>query len=302
MTPGAHDIALAYLRALAGPEEGTDLVELRYRRGERMRRCFFEGSQLVQAAHVALALGERTDIYVGIAPRRVRAGGRHAVRQSWAIWADCDDAAARERLWDFAPAPSIVVRTGSPDACHAYWLLHSPLTADGVERANRRLAAALGSDARAVDAARILRPPGTRNFKYEPPRPVELERFVLDRFDARSVVGSLPDPPGVQSRSSADRRNADPLRAIPPDVYVEALLGVRIPRSRKVLCPFHDDHTPSLHVYTTADRGWYCFGCGRGTSIYELGAAVYGLSTRGDDFRELRRRLHALLFNGARAA
>src|SRR4051794_25636888 len=245
MTPGAHDLALAYLRALAGPEEGTDLVELRYRRGHRMRQCFFEGSQLVQAAHVALALGERTDVYVGVAPRRVPAGGRRSARQGWAIWADCDDAASRERLWDVAPAPSIVIRTGSPGACHAYWLLDHPITADGVEWANRRVAAALGSDARAVDAARILRTPGTRNFKYKPPRPVKLERFLAERLDARSVVGALPDRPPARSGRAVAPRTDDPLRAIAPDVYVEALLGVRVPPSRKLRCPFHDDHTPS---------------------------------------------------------
>src|SRR4051812_1062159 len=98
MSNGAHDLAVAYLRALAGPAETTDLVELRYRRGDRMRQSFFEGSQLVQAAHVALALGERTDVYVGVAPRRACSGGRSAVRQAWAIWADCDDAASRDRL------------------------------------------------------------------------------------------------------------------------------------------------------------------------------------------------------------
>src|SRR4051794_10913269 len=123
MNTAAHDLALAYLRALVGPGEPSDFVELRYRRGERMRQCFFEGSQLVQAAHVALALGERTDVYVGVAPRHMRSGGRSAVRQAWAIWADCDDTKSRDRLWDFAPAPSIVLRSGSPDACHAYWLL-----------------------------------------------------------------------------------------------------------------------------------------------------------------------------------
>ena len=37
----------------------------------------------------------------------------------------------------------------------------------------------------------------------------------------------------------------------------------RVGRSWVGLCPFHDDHHPSLHVDSEACR-WYCFGCRRG--------------------------------------
>ena len=50
------------------------------------------------------------------------------------------------------------------------------------------------------------------------------------------------------------------LLAIAPEVYVRRLLGVEVPRHRKVPCPFHPDRHASLHVYDTAQRGWYCFG------------------------------------------
>jgi hypothetical protein len=75
-------------------------------------------------------------------------------------------------------------------------------------------------------------------------------------------------------------------------VYVHALTGQRVGRSRKVSCPLHQDRTPSLHAYETAEQGWYCFGCGRGGSIYDLAAALYGLSPRGSDFARLRGLLH----------
>lgn len=36
------------------------------------------------------------------------------------------------------------------------------------------------------------------------------------------------------------------------------------------LCPFHDDEeTPSLHVYTSTNS-WYCFGCQRGSSVFDF--------------------------------
>ena len=38
---------------------------------------------------------------------------------------------------------------------------------------------------------------------------------------------------------------------------------------RYYLCPFHDDHHPSLHIDSERCR-WYCFGCGRGGGIGRL--------------------------------
>jgi hypothetical protein len=87
----------------------------------------------------------------------------------------------------------------------------------------------------------------------------------------------------------------DPLLAIPPDVYVRRLLGVEVPRHRKVQCPFHEDRQASLHVYETAARGWYCFGrCRRGGTIYDLAAPLYGSDPRGDGFLRLRGELRRL--------
>ena len=59
----------------------------------------------------------------------------------------------------------------------------------------------------------------------------------------------------------------------------------------------HDDRTPSLHVYEDAARGWYCFGCGRGGSIYDLAALLWltgqprDQKLRGRDFLLVRQRL-----------
>jgi DNA primase len=50
-----------------------------------------------------------------------------------------------------------------------------------------------------------------------------------------------------------------------------------------------------LHVYPEAGRGWYCFGCGRGGSVYDFAALLWGRKTRGGDFLELRRELEKLL-------
>jgi DNA primase len=86
----------------------------------------------------------------------------------------------------------------------------------------------------------------------------------------------------------------DPLRAIPAEVYIPALTGLRIGWDRKVVCPFHDETVGSLHAYP-GDRGWFCHGCSRGGTIYDFGAELWSTSTRGAAFVELRRRLAAAL-------
>lgn len=299
MTTAADTQLDAYLAALLGPHPDYELLEIRYRRAtEGMAHCFHAADDLDTAARIIAELGAHTDVYVGAAPRSQRCGSRRAVQHSWVVWADCDDRNSTERLMRFEPAASIVVRSGSAHARHAYWLLDTPLPPDALEFANRRLAVALAADLRSTDAARILRPPGTHNFKHRPAVPVVVEHLALQRLDPHAVLAHTPrlDAPAGAQRTPAKTTGTDePLRRIAPDTYVRALLGVDVPRSRKIRCPFHDDHTPSLHVYETAEGGWYCFGCGAGSSIYDMAAAVYGLGTRGADFVELRRRLTTLM-------
>jgi hypothetical protein len=203
-------------------------------------------------------------------------------------------------LADFEPTPAIVVASGTGSNCHAYWPLTGPLPRDEVEAANRRLAHALGADPASADGARILRVPGTLSHKHDPPTPVDALRLDPDRrLEAGDVVGGLADPPAPArapfTPAPAQIRGEDPLLAIAPDVYVRRLLGVEVPRYRKVRCPFHEDRHASLHVYETAERGWYCFGaCRRGGTIYDLAAPLYGYSARGEDFLRLRTELRRL--------
>ncbi len=89
--------------------------------------------------------------------------------------------------------------------------------------------------------------------------------------------------------------------SIPPPIYVEALTGRAVGRDGKVACPFHDDGTPSLHVYEDAERGWACFGCGRGGTIIDFGAELFGIEPRGADYHRIRERLEADLRQGAAA-
>ena len=293
--------AARFLAAIAGEAGAAELLELRYRLddGQRMGQVFDTPRRLRALATRAIALGRRTDVYVGCAPRTRRHGGRDAVRRAFVLWADCDGDDAVQALERFEPEPSIVVASGTGSNCHAYWPLTKPLARGELERANRRLAHALGADPASADAARILRVPATYSHKHQPPAPVTALRLDVERrLAAADVVARLPDPP--QPRRNAvhvphAQRRDDPLLAIQPDVYIRRLLGVEVPRHRKVQCPFHDDRQASLHVYETAARGWYCFGrCRRGGTIYDLAAPLYGYTARGEDFLHLRAELRRL--------
>jgi RepB DNA-primase from phage plasmid len=299
-TTTRHETATRFLAALAGSGDRAELLELRYRLddGQRMGQVFDRPTRLRGLATRAIALGRRTDVYVGCAPRTRRHGGRDAVKRAFVLWADCDGEDAVTALSDFEPQPSIVIASGTGSNCHAYWPLTEPLPRDEVERANRRLAHALGADPASADAARILRVPSTLSHKHAPPTAVEAVRLDAERrVGAADLVGSLPDPPAPPCATvvSPEHRGDDPLLAIAPDVYVRRLLGVEVPRHRKVPCPFHEDRHASLHVYESAERGWYCFGrCRRGGTIYDLAAPLYGYRARGDDFLRLRAELSRL--------
>jgi hypothetical protein len=301
---------VAFMATLAGPEP-VGYLELRHRRTDRagMRQRFFHKPQA--AAVAATVLSQTGDVYVGCAPRSRRAGGKDAVEHGWVLWVDCDDPQAISALGRFDPQPGIVVRT-SGRGLHAYWPLEQPLPAAELERANRRLAYALGACQSAVtNAAAVLRPPATVSWKYDPPTPVTLERYTGERFSVDQVAGELQEPPVAPRKpapsEAAPVRAADALLRIAPAVYVEALIGRRVGRDGKVACPFHPDGRPSLHAYPDPAAGWACFSarCWRGDrpnggDIYDLAGQLWGLSTGGREFLELRRRLYALFLPGAR--
>ena len=67
--------------------------------------------------------------------------------------------------------------------------------------------------------------------------------------------------------------------------------GFQPDRSGFLRCPFHaGDRHGSLKVYE-GDRGWHCFGCGRGGSVIDFVMARFGLGFRdacrklNEDFR-----------------
>jgi hypothetical protein len=184
-------------------------VEVRHKlpgEGQPMRRAFY--ADLKVAARNAIILRRREEVYVGAAPRRGEDGTKAGISRVLAIWADLDAKGSHtresrtEQLMKLLLQPSIMVWSGG--GWHAYFLLEKP--ADGPEELQRaelvmrRLAAGLRSDP-VHDRSRILRVPGTYNWKYGEPRPVVMERFDPDlRYgleEVEKMAEALPGGAGV---------------------------------------------------------------------------------------------------------
>ncbi len=50
--------------------------------------------------------------------------------------------------------------------------------------------------------------------------------------------------------------------------------GLTVDKSGMALCPFHDDHHPSLKL----DKRYYCFACGESGDVIDFTAKFFGIS------------------------
>jgi hypothetical protein len=131
--------------------------------------------------------------------------------------------------------------------------------------------------------------------------PEEVAADIAAQWDELSRVPLRTAGRIDRPRSAPFDRHDNLLLEIEPPDYVQVLTGIEVPRSGVICCPLpdHDERTPSFKVYEDPERGWFCFGCCRGGTIYDLGAALWSMSTRGPAFHDLRRELARELLRSA---
>jgi hypothetical protein len=192
----------AQLRLFAGEDPAGQYLELRGRRpGRALRRIgFYEATDLERVCAAIDAAAAVGDVWIGAAPRVARDGTARAIHAVSCLWMDADGPQVVERVDEFHPAPTMRVDTGSPGHELVIFAISPALAPKDAQRANRRLALALGGDMNATDAARILRPAGTFNHKHTPPRPVRCTLLTDEVFSARQVVGGLRDSHHYRAR------------------------------------------------------------------------------------------------------
>jgi hypothetical protein len=182
------------------------LLELRAlaQRPKRVLRRWLPLSAIAAAARWCVQQShDELDVYGGVQPRRVLKGGASAVAALVTLYVDldcgpgkrlCDKADALSHLQRLAVLglqPSMLVDSGN--GFHAYWPLREPLEREerpAWRHAMLALAGALHADPSVADLPRILRVPGTLNWKDRSnPKPVRLleldtrRRFTLLDFD-----------------------------------------------------------------------------------------------------------------------
>lgn len=214
----------------------------------------------------------KQNLYVGVATRQTsKDGTAENCQQLTALFVDLDfkdvdEHTARTRLTTFPLAPSIVVHSGG--GLHGYWLLREPLDVstesarDEVKTLLRRLARYLGADTACAEVARVLRLPGSVNFKYTPPRPVTVEtldatrRYNPSDFD-ELLPADVKDAKQQTTHTSTDgsipegKRNAH-LTSLAgsmrrPGMSPEAILAaLRVENTTRCRPPLPDDDVQTI--------------------------------------------------------
>jgi hypothetical protein len=194
----------------------------RFERGAR-DRFLDAGAGAALAARVRGELDvEWRELFVTPAALREPRGRNEAVAEAICAWVDLDDPERVEGLESFGHRPHLVVASGSGGR-HAYWRLARPAGPDVVARANRMLCEQLGADRQSTNPARLMRLPGSANWKSGEPARCRILWADLANpgYELDQLVGGLRDPWG---RGAGGRRpRALPTRR-PPRPPPERLL------------------------------------------------------------------------------
>jgi DNA primase len=92
------------------------------------------------------------------------------------------------------------------------------------------------------------------------------------------VPPNLPAVSATGTPSDSHRRVAELKASVPIADVVAAYVPLRpAGKTLRGLCPFHDDHRPSLVVYS-ATGTYHCFGCGSHGDVISFLMAIAGLS------------------------
>ena len=144
--------------------------------------------------------------------------------------------AAQLKVREFEETTGILagLTVASGTGIQAYFLLDTPCSdGDRFERALKGIIGALAGDPAASDRLRILRPPGTLNYKYAPPKPVTLLSCRGVRYSLEKVEASTPHIRSAFDKSKKGLPSAGPIppgKAIRPVPYsVRTLLEGDMP-------------------------------------------------------------------------
>lgn len=162
-----------FFRELFAGIQDPERIEVAYVVGKNWRKRYVDPVKVEDVAR--RYAGQGCDVYFGVCTRRPvngeYRGRKENFGRAYAIWGDADDGLDAALRWILPP--SALVQTSEGHG-HFYWFLESP--SDDVEQVEdlvRSMADYFGWD-KTQNVNRLLRVPGTWNFKGPEPVPVEL--------------------------------------------------------------------------------------------------------------------------------
>jgi hypothetical protein len=183
------------------------------------KRQLFSREKAALEAFIDGGIADKQNVYFGVLGREGKAGAKENVKEAHCLWADIDfkdlqegKAEADGIVATFDHSPSLLISTGG--GYHLYWFLDKP-TVDlaRVERILKGLVPRLKADIKAAEIARVLRAPESRNWKYDPPRRVDIEEFNGNTYSLDDFKEwELPEEPerladmGIESEERIDVR------------------------------------------------------------------------------------------------
>jgi hypothetical protein len=167
---------LSYLTLLYGNFK-DGYLNIRYQqKGKSMQNYYLDLSNNIDynAKLLTLYTMQDSEVFVAVCPKLTKEGTKKAIMAIPALWVDID--AAEYTLPRDIPEPTIVVNSGR--GRHLYWVFSEPYylplavnertkAVKAYERLLAVLAKKLGGDLKACDLSRILRLPGSNNYKED---------------------------------------------------------------------------------------------------------------------------------------
>lgn len=164
------------------------------------------------------------------------------------------------------PAPSVIVDSGG--GIHAYWLLREPWLLDSDEARQAAeivqrvwVQQVIGADKTVHDLVRILRVPGTRNFKYDPAPNVEFVSCNLERaYAIQALTAHLP----AIHEAEPKFRNDPPRKANTIEKFNQAndigqmleRYGYRWAGTRRMISPDSGSARPGVTIDSDSNRAF----------------------------------------------
>jgi hypothetical protein len=161
------------------------------------------------------------DVYLAPALFREKRAKKEFVLGAQVVWCEFDG--ITKDVLGSLPKPAAIVESSSSDHLHVYWRIPFQ-NGQVVEGINRRLTYALEADSSGWDSTQVLRPPGTVNYKYEPPRKTtllshnvlaeQLDPIYFDKFPEPPLYIHIEDIEGLPSLEKVLSSHSIPKKAL----------------------------------------------------------------------------------------